>query len=132
MKSFPRSDTRNIYRKNNSHIEKIYSEKNKDRLSKYNKEYKVVNKNKNRNDHYKRTYGISLDDYNKMFNDQSGCCLGCKKHQSELKRALSIDHDHKTGEIRGLLCHKCNVVLGLIFDDVTILSNLIKYLSITK
>ena len=41
-----------------------------------------------------------------------GCCAICKTHQSKLGKTLEVDHDHDTGVIRGLLCHKCNVGLG--------------------
>jgi hypothetical protein len=53
-------------------------------------------------------YGISLQEYEKMFEEQLGCCAICGRNQSEFKRALSVDHDHKTGKIRGLLCNGCN------------------------
>ena len=60
----------------------------------------------------KYEYGITLDDYNKMFNEQEGKCAICQRHQNELKKILYVDHDHKTGEVRGLLCKNCNVALG--------------------
>lgn len=56
----------------------------------------------------KRKYGISLGTYNTMFKNQNGSCAICKKPQSNFKKALSVDHDHKTGEVRGLLCFYCN------------------------
>jgi ERCC4-type nuclease len=60
----------------------------------------------------KELYNITLFDYNKIFVKQKGCCAICGRHQSELKRILHIDHDHKTDKIRGLLCSKCNLRLG--------------------
>lgn len=59
-----------------------------------------------------KRYGITLDDYNKMFSEQNGCCAMCGKHQSECKQSLHVDHDHQTGEVRGLLCFSCNGKLG--------------------
>lgn len=57
---------------------------------------------------YTSKYGISIEDYNGLFEKQDGRCKVCRIHQSELSRRLCVDHDHKTGEVRGLLCNKCN------------------------
>ncbi len=57
-------------------------------------------------------YGMTIDDYNKMFEEQNGCCFLCGRHQSELTSALHVDHDHKTGRVRKLLCKLCNVRVG--------------------
>jgi len=73
-------------------------------------------------------YGLTYDEYNKMFQEQNGCCFICGKHQSELKRKLFVDHNHRTGEVRKLLCNKCNSVLGLVEEDKNILVNVINYL----
>jgi hypothetical protein len=81
-----------------------------------------------RNARYKSVFGITLDQYNVMFAEQKGLCLGCYKHQSNCKRALHVDHDHKTGNIRGLLCHECNSVLGYTKDSPTTLRRLADYL----
>ena len=81
-----------------------------------------------KNDMLKRTYGISLKEYNLMFEKQKGNCAICNKHQTKFIRNFSVDHDHKTGIIRGLLCHHCNTSLGSFNDDINILKNAIKYL----
>jgi hypothetical protein len=75
-----------------------------------------------------RNYGITLEDYNKMFGEQNGCCAICGKHQQDLKASLHVDHNHTTGAVRGLLCHHCNVGLGHFEDNITLLSNAIAYL----
>ena len=54
-----------------------------------------------------------------------GKCEGC----GATDRRLCIDHNHKTNEVRGLLCHNCNTALGLLNDDTALLSNLIEYLN---
>lgn len=77
----------------------------------------------------KATYGITLDEYNSMFSEQGGCCKICKLHQSEFSRALAVDHCHRTGKIRGLLCSNCNTVLGMAKDDIEILKTAINYLA---
>ena len=79
-----------------------------------------------------REFGITLNEYNEMFEKQKGCCAICGRHQSEFKRSFDVDHDHKTGKVRGLLCFKCNVVLGFVNDNSNILENMIGYLNVNK
>jgi hypothetical protein len=52
-----------------------------------------------------------------MFGEQKGCCAICGKHRSEFKNGLAVDHDHKTGKIRKLLCIKCNVRLSVLENE---------------
>lgn len=73
-------------------------------------------------------YGLSLDQYNKMFFEQDGRCLGCGKSQDHFQRRLAVDHDHKTGKVRGLLCTKCNRAVGCSDDNPQILRQLANYL----
>lgn len=56
----------------------------------------------------KRLYGISQAEYEELLEEQEHSCAICKRHASEFTKNLSVDHDHKTLEIRGLLCHFCN------------------------
>lgn len=55
-----------------------------------------------------RTYGITLRQYTQILQKQNDSCAICGKHKSLEKRALAVDHDHKTGEIFGILCMFCN------------------------
>lgn len=57
---------------------------------------------------------FSQEEYNNKFNQQAGCCAICGRHQSEFKRRLAVDHNHKTGKIRGLLCARCNYIVGAV------------------
>jgi len=59
-------------------------------------------------------YGITLEEYNDMFIEQDGCCAICGIHQSELNYSLCVDHNHETGNVRGLLCRGCNANLGIV------------------
>jgi hypothetical protein len=61
----------------------------------------------------KRNYGITLDDYDRMAEEQGGVCAICGEPDITGRR-LAIDHNHETGEVRGLLCVKCNVKLGVL------------------
>lgn len=71
-----------------------------------------------------KRYGLTIEDYEKMIEDQNGQCLICE----ESPEKLHVDHDHTTGKIRGLLCHHCNVALGHAKDNPIILERMIKYL----
>lgn len=73
----------------------------------------------------KRNYGITIADYDRMFAEQNGACMGC--YQPPKKQRLSVDHCHETGRVRGLLCQNCNIALGLVNDSAFILANLTKY-----
>lgn len=75
-------------------------------------------------------YGISMDEYNDLFEKQKGCCAICKKHQTEIKKRLHVDHCHTTGKVRGLLCFSCNNALGQLNDDIELLKAAITYLVI--
>lgn len=71
----------------------------------------------------------TLEEYNKMFVEQNGCCAICGIHQNEFGKALFIDHNHTTEKIRGLLCRQCNAALGFFKDDIKIIEKAIKYLN---
>jgi len=73
----------------------------------------------------KSKYGISTDDYHKMFKSQKEKCKICGIKTTEF---LHVDHCHTTGKVRGLLCPMCNKGLGLFKDDKRSLRRAIKYL----
>lgn len=73
----------------------------------------------------KRLYGITRKQYEEMVMAQCGLCAICGN--SDIK-PLSVDHCHETGKVRALLCHPCNVGLGLFKDDVSRLENARAYL----
>ena len=73
-----------------------------------------------RKERLKRVFGITPEDYDSMLLKQKNVCAICKlpNHWNRRdKSRLAIDHDHKTGLVRGLLCHPCNQSLGLMQDD---------------
>lgn len=77
-------------------------------------------------------FGITSKEYNEMFLKQNGRCYICEKHQSEFKKTLAVDHNHKTGAVRGLLCGSCNRGIGLFGDNIDLLLKSIEYLKIFK
>ena len=82
--------------------------------------------------HRQRIYGISPLEYKDYFDQQKGLCAICLKAETRILRnrlcSLGVDHDHQTGKIRQLLCHKCNAILGLANDSIEILLEAISYL----
>ena len=82
---------------------------------------------KGRNDYLRRLYGITVEDYETMLAAQDGRCAICQQPVLPDQR-LSVDHDHSTQEVRGLLCSSCNLALGSFKDDVRVLEAAIQYL----
>lgn len=111
----------------------ILKDTTKEKIKEYNKKYgtkyRKINENKIKNKLLLRNYGITIEEYNKIFIAQAGCCKICNTHQSEVKKAFGVDHDHLTLKIRGILCDRCNLILGFANDDISILKNAIIYLS---
>ena len=93
-------------------LQKQWAKKNRHKVNLYTRNWAKRNperyKEIKRNATYRYWYKITLEDYNKMFAKQKGYCAICGKHQSKVKFRLAIDHNHKTGKIRGLLCSFCN------------------------
>lgn len=81
---------------------------------------------KNRNPFRQRLYGLSAAEYAELLDEQNGVCALCGRDSGE--RALSVDHDHKSRAIRGLLCSPCNTGLGVFHDDPQVLRRAIEYL----
>lgn len=78
-----------------------------------------------------RNYHITIEKYDEMFDSQDGNCGICRKNQKELRRRLSVDHNHESGRIRGLLCDNCNPGLGYYRDSIFLLEKAIEYLKRT-
>jgi len=108
---------------------KIYRDKNKEKLAETSKAWFKKNPDRARNHKLKSDYNITLEDYKIMFSNQNGCCAICNTKQSDLLKTLAVDHCHTTGQVRGLLCDKCNRGLGFFNDNTEILKVAINYLA---
>ena len=75
-----------------------------------------------------QVYGITITDYDNMYLDQNESCAVCFIEQDKLHRRLCVDHCHTSGKVRGLLCDKCNRMLGQINDKIKVLKSAINYL----
>jgi hypothetical protein len=74
----------------------------------------------------KRRYGIDKEAWDAMYLEQQGCCKICGK--AVASNSIHTDHCHKTGTVRGLLCQKCNMGIGMLNDNPTVLRNAAEYL----
>lgn len=87
-----------------------------------------------RKKHLLAKYGLSIEQYMDMHESQNGLCAICLQPETALDRMgnlrpLAVDHNHDTGAVRGLLCHGCNVGIGLLKDDVDIIISAALYLN---
>ena len=85
----------------------------------------------------KKKYGITLDQYQELWDKQAGLCYICglaervNDRTGKVREYLSIDHNHVTGEIRSLLCHHCNTALGHVNENSAILQRMLEYVTNT-
>ena len=78
-------------------------------------------------------YGLTLEDYVRLDEKQGGRCASCREFETAKGntgrvRLLAVDHDHETGEVRGLLCSLCNTGVGSLGDDPVLLRKAVDYL----
>jgi len=107
---------------------KDYREKHKEKYNIYQKKYNSEHPDYGKDSSLKRKYGISIDQYKILLDTQNGQCAICGVQNNIADRMFCVDHDHKTGNIRALLCGKCNLMLGLIDENTEILENAIAYI----
>lgn len=88
----------------------------------------LENPDRTKNNDLKRMYGITLEEHNKMFDEQNGACYLCHKPGDGRWKKLCVDHDHKTGKVRKLLCRSCNTALGQVGDNIDLLERMVTYL----
>lgn len=101
-------------RANDERVRAAYLEQNKEKMRDYRKDWSL-----------QKRFGLTLAEYRAKVVAQRGACAVCKRVPKG--KGLHVDHDHRTGKIRGLLCFNCNVVIGLSKDDHYILKRLTRY-----
>lgn len=110
--------------------------KDKEAYNTYMREYNKNNPNKRKHGDLKKKYGISFDQYKDMWDAQGGLCFICKQPETQVHPInkqpymLSVDHCHKSGEIRKLLCNRYNRTLGMVNDDIELLKSMVVYLGV--
>jgi Recombination endonuclease VII len=104
---------------------KAYYDKNKEEIKVRTREWGQKNRDKIRAYLLKQHYGITQEEYNIMWSAQAGKCEICTRTST---KPLCVDHNHRTSKNRGLLCSACNTAIGLLKEDVGILSKAAEYL----
>ncbi len=94
--------------------------------------YRSMHRRKFADEHRQRAYGLDPAAYNAMIAVQKNCCAICAKEETETRkgvlRALAVDHNHQTGQVRELLCTACNKLIGLANEDRDTLLAALRYL----
>jgi len=98
----------------------------------YARKWRDNNPRRARNSDLKKSYGITIDDFERMDVEQNHLCKICQQPQSGRYENLAVDHCHTTGKVRGLLCDSCNRALGLFKDSVDVLRSAVDYLANQK
>ena len=96
-------------------------------MNRYNKDPDLVNDKR-----AAKLYGITLEQVQEMREQSGGVCGICNREGKHHHKRLVIDHDHKTGKVRGLICSSCNSMIGWCGEDTQTLQNLIEYLNRNK
>lgn len=116
---------RKSYRKRNRvHYNLLFRKANAKWKKRHPKKYKLSHFKT----HLKMKYGITLEEFEALWKKQNGLCAICKRPLTRRKHGYSVDHNHKTNKIRGLLCGNCNFLLGNSHENPQILEQAILYL----
>lgn len=107
---------------------KLYYQRNKEKIKAEARRYKSHNKDRRREYDLKKNYGLTIEDFNSLFQSQNSRCGICGSEQPTTKQGWHVDHNHTTGSVRGILCVHCNTMLGYARDNPTYLQSAIHYL----
>jgi len=113
-------------RKRANASQKKYYQNNREDILPKKREEKKRNADKYWHRDLKRKYGITKEEYTRLLEKQNGTCAIC--HGTQHVR-LDVDHCHSTGRVRGLLCRRCNLMIGHGRNDLNILKKAIQYLT---
>jgi len=101
-----------------------WSAANKDYKKQRDRQWYTTNKDQINSRRRTLRYGLTEDQYQSMIRDQAGCCGIC----NQLTETLVVDHCHNTGDVRGLLCNRCNINLGGLGDTIESVRAALRYL----
>lgn len=107
----------------------LWQKSNPNNKYKSKRNHELKNPDKTRDKKLRQKYGLTSKEYDDILNKQNESCAICKRHKSEFKKALHTDHNHSSGEIRGILCQKCNRGLGYFNDNPELLKAAIDYIT---
>jgi hypothetical protein len=104
---------------------KLWKDANKDQVTASAAWYTKKSEQRRHRYHLKKSYGLTESQYDEMKVKQNGVCAICGIVS---QKPLHVDHNHSTGRVRGLLCTRCNSMIGYARDSVTLLQKGIEYL----
>ena len=109
-----------------------YDHLTRDGRKEYLREHRAANPIQYKGKHFRKKFGIGIEDYQTKLEDQNGVCAICSKPESGTRngvtRWLCVDHNHNTNKVRGLLCTNCNVAVGMMYENRDIMRSAIAYL----
>jgi hypothetical protein len=112
---------------------KDYYKRNRDKVLAYKKDWSVTNADEVRGRQLKHKYWPdchwmeALERYRDLVRQTKNCCAICHV-PAQSDKQLAVDHNHRTGKVRGILCSRCNTSLGFVDDNIVLLENMISYL----
>lgn len=109
--------------------QRAWSSKHREELADWQRGYRRTNKMRMRDANLRRDYGISLNEFAEIEERQGGVCAICGGPPNG-RGVLYVDHDHANGEIRGLLCGKCNAGLGMFRDSPSLMRSAAEYVEL--
>ena len=129
-----KKQAKQYYKENHKKIHKYqkqYREDNREQIRESGKQYRGTEKGREnaRKASIKYSYGLFYEEWLEMWESQNEKCAICGESFLSPSNAC-IDHNHKTNEIRGLLCRKCNAAIGLLNDNPELLKKAIEYLKV--
>ncbi|HEX6312004.1 MAG TPA: endonuclease VII domain-containing protein [Acidimicrobiia bacterium] len=104
-----------------------WQQRNRDYYNERQREYRRENREAERLGHLRRTFGLTLEDYERALTAQLGRCAICRRKPGTI--SLHVDHDHRNGKVRGLLCFRCNGGLGQFKENPAQLVRAAEYLA---
>ena len=130
-----RESKRKYYERNKEKVKaaaKLNAKKHRDRVLAYNAKYHrdrfKADPNYHRSRAIKRRYGITIEEFHRLIQAQGNACAICRRPMEQIER-LHVDHCHRTGKVRGVLCLGCNVGIAHLQDDPLIALRASEYLA---
>jgi len=115
------------YQRDHPEMTRQWAKDNPEKVKEFQEQFRKVNYEKIREKNFKRNYNLSYKEWEGLWYAQDGRCAICDNFFVEMK-AIYVDHNHKTGKTRGLLCHNCNSGIGFLNDDPELTMKATEYL----
>ena len=121
-------EKRLAYNAKSSAERRTYYQKNRDSILAKQKAVDAANPNRQRNNRLRHKYGITIQQWDSLLEAQGHVCACCGSHDPKTKHGWHTDHDFRSGDIRGILCRRCNHLLGFLGDEAPAMEEMFKLL----